>query len=570
MEKRTLLAVVLSVIVISVGFMIQNMMYPPIEPDAVRPAPVPVDETSDAPAAPAPVRIGEILPVPDDEAVEREIRYHGTQTRPQMLDITFTTVGGAVTSIELPRHRDGDRPVEMLIRSSEDQSAFNVYFGGPDGTPTDVPFHYRTISEHVHEFHRDFYVAGAEDKPFTVIKRYTFHPDEYLFEISITLRNSVNEMLPLDPERAYTLQFGPQIGPRFTDLDGRNEFRRFHKYEGGRRRNVNVQSNRFVEETERVGWAAIAGKYFTAIAIPDTTLYRIRYSAVAPEGLSDAASLYLTRPGIRSSTNTDVFRFYIGPKITEALDPFNDGNNAFGIRNANLDAVVDSRPLLGWLENILKFILQLIYRAIPNYGIAIIILTIIVKMATIPLTNKSFQSTSRMQEISPKINALKEKHKDNPTKMNQEMAALYKKEGVNPLGGCLPMLLQFPFFIAMFGLFNNHFDLRGAEFIAGWINDLSAPESIWDFGGMTIPLLGWNDLRLLPIIFVGTQIISSRLMQNPGQTGGQMKMMQYAMPIVFFFILYNMPSGLLVYWIFSNVLQAGHQVYMNKIRQKKA
>jgi YidC/Oxa1 family membrane protein insertase len=114
--------------------------------------------------------------------------------------------------------------------------------------------------------------------------------------------------------------------------------------------------------------------------------------------------------------------------------------------------------------------------------------------------------------------------------------------------------------------------LRGATFIQGWITDLSAPESILNFGNFTLPFLGWNDLRLLPILFVGSQLLSSKLMQNPaaGASTGQMKFMQYGMPVMFFFMLYNMPSGLLVYWIFSNVLTVGQQYFINQRRKRHA
>jgi len=141
---------------------------------------------------------------------------------------------------------------------------------------------------------------------------------------------------------------------------------------------------------------------------------------------------------------------------------------------------------------------------------------------------------------------------------------------VNPLGGCLPLLAQFPFFIAMYGLFNNHFDLRGATFIPGWITDLSAPDVIFSFGDFTIPLIGWTALRGLPIIFVGTQLLSTKFTQTAttSSSSGQMKFMQFGLPIIFFFILYNVPSGLLVYWIFSNLLTVAQQYYYNNIRKK--
>ncbi|MCK4515511.1 MAG: membrane protein insertase YidC, partial [Spirochaetaceae bacterium] len=150
----------------------------------------------------------------------------------------------------------------------------------------------------------------------------------------------------------------------------------------------------------------------------------------------------------------------------------------------------------------------------------------------------------------------------------------YKKEGVSPLGGCLPMLAQFPFFLAMYGLFNNHFDLRGAVFIPGWIVDLSAPDVVIDFNDFTIPVIGLTiaALRGLPIIFIATQLISTSLTQSPqaNQSSAQMNMMKYGLPAVFFFILYNVPSGLLVYWIFSNMITSGQQYYYNKVKKPDA
>jgi YidC/Oxa1 family membrane protein insertase len=322
---------------------------------------------------------------------------------------------------------------------------------------------------------------------------------------------------------------------------------------------------------ERVQWIGIAGKYFAALGIPDATEYAFTVSNQTPPGLRDGAFLSFTRPVIRSAANEDVFRFYVGPKVGRVLDSYNDADeNALRVRNLDLDAAVDSRFLFGWLENILKAIMQLLYRVVPNYGVTIILLTIIVKALLFPLTHRSYESTGKMQALQPKINELREKYKNDPQKMNAAMAEMYKKEGVNPLGGCLPMLAQLPFFIAMFGLFNNHFDLRGATFISGWITDLSAPDSILHFSN-PIPLLNWTDIRLLPILFLASQLLTSKLMQSPGTSANnQTKFMQFGLPIVFFFVLYNMPSGLLVYWFFSNVLTVGQQYYINRTRKRKA
>jgi YidC/Oxa1 family membrane protein insertase len=178
-----------------------------------------------------------------------------------------------------------------------------------------------------------------------------------------------------------------------------------------------------------------------------------------------------------------------------------------------------------------------------------------------------------MQALSPKIKEIQTKYKDNPQKMNAEMAEFYKKEGYNPLSGCLPMVIQIPIFFAMYNLFSNHFDLRGAMFIPGWIPDLSVPEAIYNFpNDFRLPLLGWTAIRLLPFIYVGSQLLYGKVTQTPDQKGNsQMKMMLYVMPIAFFFILYDVPSGLLLYWIMSNVLTLVQQLIINKyIMHKKA
>jgi YidC/Oxa1 family membrane protein insertase len=223
------------------------------------------------------------------------------------------------------------------------------------------------------------------------------------------------------------------------------------------------------------------------------------------------------------------------------------------------------------LEKGLKWLLLLFYKIAPNYGIAIILLTLFIKILFFPLTKKGSEATLRMQALAPKTKELQDKYKTNPQKLQAEMANLYKQEGYNPISGCLPMLLQIPIFISMYSLFNNHFDLRGAMFIPGWIPDLSIPESILDFPeGFKLPLLGWTALRLLPFIYVGSQLIYGKVTQTPGQqTNSQMKMMLYVMPVMFFFILYNVPSGLLIYWIFSNILTMVQQIIINKYTRAK-
>ena len=155
--------------------------------------------------------------------------------------------------------------------------------------------------------------------------------------------------------------------------------------------------------------------------------------------------------------------------------------------------------------------------------------------------------------------------------MQKEMMELYKTHKVNPVGGCLPMLLQIPIFFALYSLLNDNFALRGALFIPHWIPDLSVPEFVWDFSPFTLPILGWHSLRILPILMVATQLLTTKFTTPPDTSGqaGQMKIITYVLPAFFFFILYDMPSGLVLYWMVQNILSVFQQIYINSVNKKK-
>lgn len=570
MERNTVIAVILSVVIITIGFALQSVLFPPDEAASLStPAPGPAETTTSTPTGTTPsqaVPIGSVLAPTTGES--QTVSY-----RNDLMEVEFDTRGAVVRQIWLLEHQDGDQPVAMIIDGGTDHHAFRLRFGGLDGDIDQAIYRSEDSSDpNVRRFTADYqHSSGAE---FQITKEYRFYPGEYLVELEVSVRSAdATTPIPLlSGEAAYVLQVAPQIGPTFEKLDNRNEFRKYIYRAEDKKRTINNvgQSQREVLPTNSE-WAAVAGKYFALIGVP----YPIGSQAVfTARPLADGtvgSQLSFLRRHENASLIEDRYLFYIGPKQGQELKRYESAaDNSVGLADMSFVDVLETRLLLGWLENILKAILQLIYRAIPNYGVAIIILTIFVKLLLFPLTRKSYQSTSKMQKLQPKIQELKDKFGEDQQKLNAAMAELYKKEGVNPLGGCLPILLQFPFFLAMFGLFNNHFDLRGAVFIPGWIDNLSGPESIWNFGSFTIPLLGWNDLRLLPIIYVSSQLLSSKIMQTP-QSGSnaQMKLMQYGLPLVFFFILYDMPSGLLVYWIVTNVLTAVQQVVTNRLRTQE-
>ena len=576
MEKNTILAVVLSTLVLLGFYVIQGMFFPPAQqqPPVQSQLPVTVVESVEPPVQGI-AQQAQQQEAPPQVPAENALREAPLEAGPQELErvtidtglmtVVLTNAGGNVVSWKLKEHFDNEDYVEMIFSGVNEAQAFSIAFGGLDAQPVSSLFYVNRLSEYSVEFYRDFVspraIAGTEGR-FRLIKRYEFKPHDYMFELTVTLDGGYSVPGFDFAGNAYTLAFGPQIGPRFEKLDNRYDYRQYVTYINGKRKNA--KANEVIDN--RPAWAAISGKYFTFIAIPYLAQYSVTFSENAENGVPSTSRFNIVRPAVNTPRVTDTYRFYLGPKTQEALAIYNTGRNEFGLKDTSLIEVASSRGVLAPLERLLKWLLLVFYGIVPNYGVAIILLTLLVKILFFPLTKKGSDATFRMQALAPKIKELQEKHKGNPQKLNAEMAAFYQKEGYNPISGCLPMLLQIPIFFAMYNLFNNHFDLRGAMFIPGWIPDLSVPESVVNFpDGFRLPLLGWTALRALPFIYVGSQLIYGKVTQMPGQqSNAQMKMMLYVMPIVFFFILYNMPSGLLIYWIFSNLLTLVQQLIINK------
>ena len=566
MEKNTLLAIALSAVIligfsVAQGFMMRKRIasMPPAPPVQENPVPqtmLPPPETpspfetavQDVPASVA-------APASGPEFEER------VTIETDLFTAVLTNAGGDVVSFKLREHSDKDDLVEMVLSGDSEGRAFTIAFGGLNAQPLSSLFHVERESEYSVKFYRDFTIPNS-DAQFRLTKKYDFKPRDYMFELTVSLDGGYSIPSFNFGGSAYTLSFGPQIGPRFEKLDNRYDYRQYVTYTNGKRKMEKI--NTTISTNPK--WAAVCGKYFTCIAIPLLAQYDINFSDKPEEGIPSASRLNIVRPPLNSPRLDDTYRFYMGPKNQEILNAYNTGNNSFGLIDMQLIEVSNTRGILNPLEKALKWLLVIFYKLIPNYGIAIILLTLLIKIVFFPLTKKSTEATLRMQALSPKIKELQEKYKDNPQRMNAEMGELYKKEGYNPLSGCLPMLLQFPIFFAMYNLFNNHFDLRGAMFIPGWIPDLSLPEYIVQFPpGFRIPPMGWTYLRLLPFLYLGSQLLYGKVTQTPDQKSNtQMKMMLYAMPLIFFFILYEVPSGLLVYWIFSNLLTMVQQVAIHK------
>ena len=207
-----------------------------------------------------------------------------------------------------------------------------------------------------------------------------------------------------------------------------------------------------------------------------------------------------------------------------------------------------------WLMNFL-------YRFIPNYGVAIIILTILTKVVLWPLGSKSYKSMSEMKKIQPLMKEIREKYKNDKKKMNEEVMGLYRTYKINPLGGCLPMVVQIPVFFALYRMLYQSIELRHAPFFL-WINDLSAPDRLFHFSFKVPFMQPPYGIPVLTVI-MGVTMLLQQKMSPPMGDPAQAKMMML-MPLIFTVIFVNFPAGLVLYWLVNNILSIAQQYYIQK------
>lgn len=559
MDGKSILAVVLCVVVIFVSMFIQTTFFSNTSTTSDTEQTQIAEEVTNQKIA------HDITSVSDSNSTDTFIY------ETDIFEITFDPVGASIKSMIMKDHANADgQHVDLIFRGEEDHNAFLMYWGDDLTTPILDTYAYSVEGSKI-IFTHDY--KDESGNLFTVKKTFEFKDSEYLFAVSVDIIGNATFTGLSDGEYAYTIAYEPQIGPSFTQMKNNNyDYRKFYisQYKDNGKTKKSSYTNSF-ETTEKLKWISLTSKYFTVIAAPESNVsYKYTGKQSKDGDIAQTNSIYLSRPATDASSSDTVY-FYCGPQLKKYLGSYYSGtDNAWGLRNLNLDDAMESGSWLGWLETILKWMLNLLYKVIPNYGVGIILLTIILKLLLWPLSKKSTQSTAKMAALNPQIEELKVKYKDNPQKLNQETADLYKKEGINPMGGCLPLLIQFPILIAFYGLLNKHFELRGAMFIPGWISDLSVPETVATLS-FNIPLLG-SEIHLLPIIYTASMIFSMKMANGQSKNtaqGGTMAFMTYGMPILFFFILYSAPSGLLLYWTVSNVLSIIQQLYVNKVVKNK-
>ncbi len=422
-----------------------------------------------------------------------------------------------------------------------------------------------------------------EGNPFVKItKTYTFKVSEkgegkYDFDTEVTLTNISGKDIDIDNGKgvSFYLIWGGGVGPyakpssydiwqpHLAKKDGSN----INVISGVGDLKKNNKDENGVIDTRDVAWIGTGNRYFLISIMPPNNkegenLVKIENAIFYTEdnkvkeqtdyfgyGFED----FKLKNGEKRATKLTI---YVGPKKHGVLSSYNN----------RMEATAEHG---GWLEFLVRFvewILLLINGLIKNPGVSIILMTLLLRIVLYPLQAKSLKSMSRMKDLQPKIEEIKIKYKDKPDLLNKATMDLYKKEKINPLGGCLPMLLQFPFFIAFFNVMPYLVDLRGKSFL--WASDLASPDTL-------VTLSFWpNEINLLPILMALAMVGQSILQQKmqPAQTSGsqgQMKILTYALPVVFLVITYYAPSGLNLYWMFSTLLGIAQQLIFDLIRNRK-
>jgi YidC/Oxa1 family membrane protein insertase len=389
-------------------------------------------------------------------------------------------------------------------------------------------------------------------------------PEEYLIALDVTFRNTGSSPLTLP---GYSIAAGGQAPVHTSDLPTYTCFNWFREgkmnsidvnwFEAGTIPLIGIQTrpgrDLYSQPESGIRWASVTSQYFCTIITapkdqPGSGVWARRYDAEKNGATGGGQPIHGISGGLGTgpislAPGESVVRrytIYAGPKDFTALGKLGDDQQK--VMNFGMFHLVSE--FLLWAMNGLKGVLG-------NYAASIIVLTILIKSALWPLQNKATSSMKRMQLLSPRMTELREKYKDDPTKMNEELMKLYKQYGVNPLGGCLPMLIQIPIFFGFYSMLGSAIELRNSHFL--WIQDLSQPDTIAHFLGFPI--------NLLPIIMAGTMLWQMAISPKSGDAVQQR--MMYFMPVIFLAFCYNYASGLALYWTTQNIFSIV-QLYLTR------
>ncbi len=526
MEKRTILALVLSALVLFVWqlYMAENL---PPERAVVTAG---IEAGKNGPEAP--LRTFEESEFFSTEFSETETKKIPTipaeeiNIETEKYVITLTNVGGCIKSIALkefpqPTTNELCKLIDVEIPA---EGIFNMDGLGLHDL-SNVRFHTNKRGNEV-EF------TARLDNGLDLRKRYIFYKSLYHIDLELYIESHSNQTLQTNYKivAASNIKLGARLEKVYTHV--------VYSSDGTAGRTRASEKMKFIKGD--IGYAGIQDRYFSILTKPSVRTKGIQFKSKKDGNILTAIDV--EQFNISSNmTLTHTYQLFVGPTDKELLSEY------------DLESAL-SYGMMGGISKALLVALTFFQRIVRNWGVAIILLSICVNVLLFPLSRKSYEAMKKTQELQPLMDKLKQDHKDNPQKQQKEMMELWKKHGVNPLGGCLPMLLQMPFFIALYQALMRSLNLRGANFL--WIKDLSMPDAVPL--AFSLPIIG-NSLNVLPILMAGVMVAQQKVAMGRTkatneQAKQQQQMMTVMMPVLMLVLLYGVPSGLVLYWLVNMLL----------------
>ena len=512
MEKRALIAIAISFVIL---FLYQYFFIKP-EPQQTQKKTEVVKKEE-----PVPVKPLELPVSPKATAEEKEIKVDT-----EFYSAVFTTRGGTLKHFEIKKYKDKEGKNVVLLKGQGLESPLSI--GSTDSfNLSGVGF--QTSGKDIivdKDKKSDSLIFEYADSGLSVKRTYTFYSNDYRIDV----KDEVSGL----PDYWIT------IGNDFGIYDSKDSSSHIGPVLLTGTKRVEPKLKEAESYRDDLKWIAQEDKYFFAALVPLTPMEE----AKAWKKNDIPLIAFKGKPA------TNSFILYAGPKEYDRLKALHVG----------LEHIVDF-GFFSVLAVPLFWTLKLFYNILGNYGWAIVLLTIIIRIPFIPLVNKSQKSMKKMQELQPKMAEVREKFKKDPQRMQREMMDLYKKYKVNPLGGCLPMLLQIPVFFALYKILLIAIELRGAPFML-WIKDLSAPDTLLGHIPSWFPLIGGFAVGPLPILMGATMIIQQKM--TPTSMDPAQNRIMMLMPIIFTFMFLNFATGLVLYWLMNNIFSIAQQLYVNR------
>ena len=573
MEKRAILAIILTFLVIFVWSMLQGKFFP--QPQRKPPT----QEVRKEQAPPEGKRVITETQAPKEKPLSKTKTYPKKEVsiETQNYWAVFTSEDGRLKHFKLKKYEDRVKAspfttkvaqfVENLLgkkveEPKEPQPLDLVDSNEEKGLPLGLTFIGSRLSEGNWEVDKDqlrllgtgekgeiTFVKSSENG-LKVFKRYKFGSEQYTIDMEVEIQNTTSQEIASQVglewigkiELAKLADEGNKdYGLKYAFLKGQKVER---KSFGGTSSSGCVPScgsqKRTIEPFEssdkgEIRWFSFGGEYFTALLVSPPPAKEMTLTVKGDEGNFLKIDLIIPQFSIPPKEAVKIpYRLYLGPKDEGRLKTV--GVDAEKLLDFGFFTVV-AKPLLWFL--------RLTDTVTKNFGIDILILSILIKIIFLPLTQISMKSMKEMQKVQPEMSRLKETYKNDKARLQQEIMLLYKRRKINPMSGCLPMLIQIPVFIALYNALQNAIEMRHAPFLF-WIQDLSAKDPLY----------------ISPIIMGASMVIQQKM--TPTATDPAQAKMFLLMPVMFTFLFLNFPSGLVLYWLVNNVLSIAHQYYLNK------